>query len=109
MALDERLAERVRLVLRRRRGISEKKMFGGLCFLLNGNMACGVEKDKLLVRVGPDEYASALKLKHARKMDFTGKPLTGFVYVLPEGLRRTDSLRKWVDRGIRYAQSLPEK
>lgn len=77
--------------------------------MVNGNMACGVEKKKLVVRVGPDDYEKLLKHKHVRKMDFTGKPLKGFIYVMPDGLNRTDSLKKWVDRGVQFAQSLPKK
>ena len=109
MAYDEILADRVGALLKGKRSITRKKMFGGLCFMVNGNMACGVEKNKLVVRVGPDTYEKFLKQKHIRKMDFTGKPLKGFIYVMPEGLQRTDSLLKWVDRGVRFAQSLPKK
>lgn len=109
MAYDEAFAERVKAVLKSRRSVTEKKMFGGLCFMVNGNMACGVEKNKLVVRIGPDNYEKTLKQKHVRKMDFTGKPLKGFIYVMPAGLSRADSLKKWVDRGILFAQSLPKK
>jgi TfoX/Sxy family transcriptional regulator of competence genes len=109
MAYNEALADRVRVLLKGKRSVTEKKMFGGLCFLVNGNMACGVEKAKLVVRVGPDDYEKLLKQKHVRKMDFTGKPLKGFIYVMPDGLRRTDSLNKWVDKGIQFARSLPKK
>ena len=109
MAYDEILADRVEVLLKGKRSIAKKKMFGGLCFMVNGNMACGVEKNKLVVRIGPESYKKTLKMKHVRKMDFTGKPLKGFIYVMPEGLRRTDSLKKWIDRGIRFAQSLSNK
>lgn len=109
MAYDEILADRVGALLKGKRSIIRKKMFGGLCFIVNGNMACGVEKNKLVVRIGPDSYEKFLKQKYVRKMDFTGKPLKGFIYVMPEGLRRSDSLAKWVDRGIQFAQSLPKK
>lgn len=109
MAYDEALAERVKTLLKGKRSVTEKKMFGGLCFMVNGNMACGVEKNKLVVRVGPDDYENYLKQKYVRKMDFTGKPLKGFIYVMPEGLRRTDSLSKWIDKGIQFARSLPKK
>ena len=110
MAYNEAWADRVRVLLKGKRSVTEKKMFGGLCFLVNGNMACGVEKNKLVVvRVGPDDYEKLLKQKHVRKMDFTGKPLKGFIYVMPEGLRRSDSLNKWVDKGIQFARSLPKK
>jgi len=109
MAYDEALADRVKALLKGKRSVTEKKMFGGLCFLVNGNMACGVEKKKLVVRVGPVDYEKCLKQKHVRKMDFTGKPLKGFIYVMPDGLRRTDSLNKWVDKGIQFAKALPKK
>lgn len=109
MAYDEKLAERVREVLERRRGVSEKKMFGGLAFLVNGHMACGVQGDDLMVRVGPDAYDSALKKAGARPMDFTGRPLKGMVYVGPRGHRRKPSLETWVEQGLSYARSLPPK
>lgn len=109
MAYDERLAERVREALKRRRGVSEKKMFGGLAFLVNGHMACGVQGDDLMVRVGPDAYDSALKKAGARPMDFTGRPLKGMIYVGPRGHRRAPSLQAWVERGLSYVRSLPPK
>jgi TfoX/Sxy family transcriptional regulator of competence genes len=108
MAYDEKLAERVRVALEGRRGVSEKKMFGGLCFLVRGNMACGIVGDELMVRVGPDAYEDALARKHAREMDFTGRALKGMVYVAKPGLRST-ALRGWVDRGFDFAHSLPAK
>ena len=80
MAYDEGLAQRVREVLAERSDLSERKMFGGLCFLVNGNMCCGVVRDELMVRVGPDAYDESLSLPHARKMDITGRPMKGFVY-----------------------------
>ena len=109
MAYDEKLAERVREVLRRRRGISEKKMFGGLAFLVKGHMACGVLGDDLMVRVGPDGYEAALRRDGARPMDFTGRPMKGMVYVGARGYRRAPSLRAWVEQGVSYARSLPPK
>ena len=75
MAYDERLAERVRQFLKGRRGISEKKMFSGVAFLVRGNMCCGVNGDELMVRVGPDAYGAALRRPPAREMDFTGRAL----------------------------------
>lgn len=109
MAYDEKLAERVRKVLKRRKGISEKKMFGGICLLLNGNMVGGVVNDDLMVRVGPDGYEDALKQKHARPMDFTGKPLKGMVYVGPEGIAEDADLKSWLERGLKFARTLPAK
>jgi len=109
MAYDEKLAERVREVLRRRRGVTEKKMFGGLAFLVKGHMACGVIGDDLMVRVGADAYDAALQKAGARPMDFTGRPMKGMVYVGPRGHRRAPSLRAWVEQGVSYAKSLPPK
>ena len=109
MPYDEKLLERVRKVLASQVGITERRMFGGITFLVNGNMACGVETDRLMVRVGPEAHADALKRPHARPMDFTGTPLKGFVYVTPEGYRDARSLRRWVERGTAFARSLPPK
>jgi len=109
MAYDEKLAERVRGALHGQRGISEKKMFGGLSFLLRGHMCCGVMGDELMVRVGPQGYEEALARPHARKMDFTGRPLKGFVYVSRQGLRSAPALASWVERGVAFARSLPAK
>ena len=85
MAYDERLAERIREILSRKRDMREQKMFGGLCFLLRGNMCCGIVGDELIARVGPDAYDAALARPHARPMDFTGRPLRGMVYVAAPG------------------------
>ena len=87
MAYDEGLAQRVREALSDRRGLSEKKMFGGLCFLVNGNMACGIVRDELMVRIGPAAYDHALAEPEAREMDFTGRALKGFVYVESDALQ----------------------
>jgi TfoX/Sxy family transcriptional regulator of competence genes len=109
MAYDEGLAERIRELLADERGVSEKRMFGGLAFLLNGNMSVGIVKDTLMVRVDPDAYETLVGKRHARKMDFTGKPMKGFVYVAPEGLESDVDLRRWVNHGVTYARSLPGK
>ncbi len=109
MAYDEGLAERVRKALKRRRGVSEKQMFGGLSFLIDGNMSCGIVGDELMVRVGPDAHQESLRRPHARKMDFTGRALTGYVYVAATGLRTDADLKAWVDRGVRFARTLPAK
>ena len=109
MAYNEKLAQRVREILKRRRGVSEKKMFGGLAFLVNGNMCCGINGDRLMVRVGPDAYEQALAAKHAVEMDFTGRSLKGFVYVLPAGIRTAASLRKWVEQSVAFARGLKKK
>lgn len=110
MAYDERLAERVREALTTRAEVGEKKMFGGLCFLLGGNMACGIVGDELMVRTGPDAWADALALPYAREMDFTGRrTLRGFVYVASQGLEDDAALDTWIRRGADYAASLPPK
>jgi TfoX/Sxy family transcriptional regulator of competence genes len=109
MSFDERLAARVRRLLKRRAGYAERKMFGGLCFMLNGNMCGGVMNDDLIVRVNPEEYAASLKRPHTRKFDFTGRPLKGFVVVRPNGHRTDKLLKNWMSRGVRCALSLPAK
>jgi hypothetical protein len=109
MAFDETLAGRVREVLGRRRGLAEKKMFGGIAFLAGGHMFCGVIGEDLVVRVGPEAWADALARRHARPMDFTGTPLKGYVYVAPPGVRTAASLEGWVERGLAFARTLPRK
>jgi len=109
MASDEKLAERVRVALKGRRGIAEKKMFGGVAFLSRGNMLCGVVGSDLVVRVGPDAYEEALARPHAREMDFTGRPMKGMVYVAPAGVRTARQLDAWLERGLAFARSLPAK
>lgn len=110
MAYDENLAAKVRESLKGKRGITEKKMFGGLCFLLNGNMLCGVDnKSRLMIRVGPEKYESTLKLKHTREMDFTGKPLRGMLYIASDGVKRRDSISKWINMANEFVKTLPKK
>lgn len=109
MAYDEKLAQRVRQALSGQDGVIEKKMFGGLAFMLHGNMSVGVEKDRLMVRVGPDRYEEALARPHARPMDFTGRPMKGFVYVPLEGLQADAALQEWVQLGVEFALTLPRK
>jgi TfoX/Sxy family transcriptional regulator of competence genes len=109
MAFDEGLAQRIREVLEDRSDVVEKKMFGGLAFLLSGNMCCGVVQHELMVRVGPDAYDAALRETHAREMDFTGRPMRGLVYVAEKGFESDDDLRDWMGRGVAFAGSLPAK
>ncbi len=109
MAYDEDLAARVRAELIPLAGFDEKKMFGGLCFLLHGNMACGLVRDLLIVRVGPAAYAEALAQPHAALFDLTGRPMTGWVQVAAAGVKSRELLAAWVQRGIDYALSLPPK
>jgi len=106
---NEQLAGKARALISRRKGFSEKKMFGGMAYLINGNMCCGVLKDDLIVRVDPKEYDRVLAMANARPMDFTGRTMRGFVYVDSKGWSKTDALKKWVDMGVHYASSLPKK
>ena len=109
MAYSEKLAERIRQQMNGESGIVEKKMFGGLAFLVNGNMSCGVVGEDLMVRVGPEAYEAALAEPGAREMDFTGRPMKGMVYVAANGIRTSKRLTFWVEKGLRFAQSLPAK
>jgi len=109
MPYDTQLASRVEKVLKGRKGITSKKMFGGLAFLANGNMSCGIIGDKLVVRVDKGDYQPLLKRKDTAPMDFTGRPLTGYIYVMPGGTRTDAALRSWVVRGIEFARTLPSK
>lgn len=109
MSYDEQLAQRLRAKLAGSEGLSEKKMFGGLGFLLNGNMCCGVIKNNMVARIGPKQYQDALKIRHARIMDFTGKPLKGFVYVEPPGIENEDDLDAWLERCQNFVTELPPK
>jgi TfoX/Sxy family transcriptional regulator of competence genes len=107
MTYDPPLANRVRRALANVPDASERRMFGGLCFLLSGRMLCGVVGRDLVVRVGPDGYPAALRRPHARPMDFTGRPLRGFVYVGPGGHRNNRALTAWIRRAMEYVQALP--
>ena len=106
MAYDESLAERIRDVLGARPDVSEKKMFGGLAFLLDGKMFCGIAKDELMVRVGPALYEEALAAPHVRPMDFTGRPMNGYVFVGPGGTRTEKAIKRWVDQGAAFVATL---
>ncbi len=109
MAYDEALADRVRALFVGRTGVREQKMFGGLCFMLDGNMACGIHGNELIVRVGKENLEDALSRQHSRPFDMTGRPLRGFVYVAAEGLGTDEELAEWAARGIAYATALPPK
>ena len=109
MAYDEGLAQRIREAVEERPGISEKKMFGGLCFLVAGNMCFGVVGDELMVRVGPEAYERDLARGHAREMDFTGRPMKGMLYVATAGFDSDADLEAWLARGLHFAESLPAK
>ena len=98
---DEVTAARIRAVLADQRDVVEKRMFGGLCFMVNGQMCCGLTKTDFMVRVGKDGFAAALAQPHARPMDFTGRPSTGMVYVDPAGYKTEAALAAWVGRGVK--------
>ena len=109
MAYDESLARRVRVHLADESDLYERKMFGGLAFMVRGNMCCGIVGDELMVRVGPVQYAAALAQSHAREMDFTGRPMTGMVMVATEGLSSDAALEEWIRQAITFVSSLPPK
>ena len=109
MAYDEPLAERIQALIGKRRGVTEKRMFGGLAFMLNGNMCCGVVNDRVMLRLGPEGADEALKAPHAEPMDFTGKPMKSMVYLRPEGYEADADLERWVETAMRFAKTLPAK
>ena len=109
MAYDEGLAHRLIEVYDSIPGAVEKKMFGGLAFMVNGHMSCGIVNDNLMARVGPNLYETALERPFARPMDFTGKPMKGFVYVAPEGFESDDQLMSWVQLSLDFVMTLPPK
>ncbi|MBX7198756.1 MAG: TfoX/Sxy family protein [Rhodospirillaceae bacterium] len=109
MAFDVELASRMREVLAVRNDVTEKKMFGGLCFMVRGHMCCGIARENFMLRVGPDRYEEVLSRRHARPMDFTGRPLKGFVYVAPAGLKAKRDLVRWIGLGLDFVESLPAK
>ena len=109
MAFDENLAARIRTNLARKKGIEEKKMFGGVGFLLNGNMLVGVWKDSLIVRLGLEQEEEALLEPHVKPFDITGKAMKGWVMVTPEGIDGDDLLRGWIQRAVMFVEKLPGK
>lgn len=109
MAYDEDLAARVRSALASRDDVTERKMFGGIAFMVSGNMCCGVTGEDVMLRLGAEGADAALDDQHARPMDFTGRPLAGFVYVAPEGTATPGDLQGWVDRAVEFAAALPPK
>lgn len=109
MAYDEELAERVRKLVKGQKGLVEKKMFGGMAFLVGGNMSVGIHKDELIVRLAPEETDTALKEPGARIFDVTGRPMQGWLLIGGAGTKAPKSLERWVRRGVAYAASLPKK
>ena len=109
MAFSESLATRIRDALARKKGIEEKKMFGGVCFFLNGNMLVGVWREFFIARLGPDQGDDAMLEPHVRKMDITGKPMKGWIMVEPEGVDDDDQLNYWIERATKFVKTLPKK
>ncbi|HKY14117.1 MAG TPA: TfoX/Sxy family protein [Microthrixaceae bacterium] len=109
MAYSEELAERIRDLTAAEPELAERKMFGGLCFMVNGNMCVGIVGDELMVRVGPDQHAAILAEPHVREMDFTGRPSRSMVFVEPAGIASDEDLDTWVRRALVFAHSLPPK
>lgn len=107
MAFDDGLGERIRGLLGHAPDVSERRMFGGLVFMVGGNMACGVIGDDLMVRVGRDAWEACLALPSARPLSMGDRTMRGFVVVDAEGLAEDDDLGAWIDRGTAYAGSLP--
>jgi hypothetical protein len=109
MAYSERLAQRIREALADDRAVTEKKMFGGIAFLRRGLMFVGVSDSSLMARVGKPNYAESLSRKHVREMDFTGKPMQGYVFVDAPGLETDAQLRFWIERCKTFVATLPPK
>jgi TfoX/Sxy family transcriptional regulator of competence genes len=109
VAYDEKLAQRIRTILSSRRDVVERKMFGGIAFMIRGHMSCGIVGPTLMVRIDPDEEDRLLRLAHVRPMDFTGRPMRGFLYVDPPGIATAAALRTWTRRAAAWAESQPPK
>lgn len=109
MAYDQNLEARIQQILENQAGIIEKKMFGRVAFLVNGNMACGVHGNDLISRVGPENHAASLAKPHVKEFDMTGHPMAGWVEVAPAGIDRDEDLRGWVRKGISFARTLLAK
>ena len=109
MAFDETLAARIRTALARKKGINEKKMFGGICFMLNGNMLVGVWKDSLIVRLGDEEGEAALLEPHVKPFDIAGRAMKGWAMVAHEGIEGDDQLKRWIQRAVKFVGELPRK
>ncbi len=106
MAYDEALAARVRLLIGGHPALSEKRMFGGIAFLIDGKMAVGVNKDHLMVRVGKEAHDEAVARPGAHIMDFTGRPMVGWIMVSLDGVASDEALAAWVQQGVSYAEGL---
>ena len=109
MAYDEKLDRRIKKFVSDWKNTEAKKMFGGICHLLNGNMFCGVYKNFLILRLGPDKAGDALKLPYVRPFDITGRPMKGWVMMAENGFKSDDDLKKWLDQTRKFVETLPTK
>jgi TfoX/Sxy family transcriptional regulator of competence genes len=109
MAFDSNLAERIRKQLAQQKGLTEKKMFGGIGFLLNGNMCCGVLGAEVIIRLDPEQTDKALTNKHTRIFDFSGRPMKGWIFVGTQAVETESDLKHWLQIGLKYVKSLPTK
>ncbi len=109
MAYDEGLAQRIREILVDQEGITERKMFGGIGFMLHGNLVCGVNRDELMLRVWPEKHEQFLQKRNVRPFDFTGRPMKGWITVTPEGVESEEALKRWVNQGLDFVLTLPPK
>ena len=109
MAYDEVLAERLNTLIKRRKGFTQKKMFGGDAFLLNGNMCFGVHKEMLVLRLDEDSAEKALKRKYTKPFDITGRPMKGWIIVEKEGVKGSNNLKNWTEKAVMFVKTLPKK
>jgi hypothetical protein len=109
MAFDIILADRIRRQLGRQTALTEKKMFGGIGFLIKGNMCCGVLGDEVIIRLDPEQAELALREKHTRVFDFSGRPMKGWIFVDAGGVKTANDLKRWVDVALTYCKSLPAR
>jgi TfoX/Sxy family transcriptional regulator of competence genes len=109
MAYDQILAQRIRAALPGIPGIIEKKMFGGIAFMIDGNMACAISKDNLMLRISRDDIDAALAQPYVRISDMGGRPMKGWLLIEPAGLQSDDSLKRWIEQAVAFVQSLPAK
>jgi TfoX/Sxy family transcriptional regulator of competence genes len=109
MSMNESIAEKIRAEVNHYPDVVEKRMFGGIGFIVNGNMACGVNGSDLIVRVGPEQSQAALSRPHTKVFDMTGRPMAGWIKIAPEGFASQQDLKDWVKQGMEYALTLPPK
>jgi hypothetical protein len=109
MAYNEKIETRIKKIVSGWKNTEDKKMFGGICHLFNGNMFCGVHKEFLILRLGPDKAEAALKRPHVRPFDITGRPMQGWVMVAEDGFKRDKDLKNWLDQTMNFVETLPRK